>query len=119
LIVPSGLEDGIGMAVSPEAITAEQFAQAVGQAWESSAEEGIKEVLVAVGMLHHDPTVAQMAGRIDALEARLAALEGRKGAGGSFARLPFGWLLLGGGVVAVGAVAGRTKAESRKKKERE
>jgi len=26
---------------------------------------------------------------------------------------------LGGGVVAVGAVAGRTKAESRKKKERE
>jgi hypothetical protein len=55
----------------------------------------------------------------DELAARLAALEAGQGAGGSPARLPSGWLLLGGGVVAVGAVAGRTKAESRKKKERE
>jgi hypothetical protein len=107
LIVPSGLEDGTGIAVSPEAITAEQFAQAVGQAWESSVEEGVKEVLVAVGLLHHDPTVAQMAGRIEALEARLAALEAGKRAGETFARLPFGWLLLGCGVVVTGAVVGR------------
>ena len=45
--------------------------------------------------------------QIDELAARLAALEGRQGAGTSPARLPFGWLLLGGGVVAVGAVVGR------------
>jgi len=41
------------------------------------------------------------------LEARLAALEGGQRAGGSTARLPGGWLLLGGGVVAAGVVAGR------------
>jgi hypothetical protein len=107
LIVPSGLEDGTAIAVSPEAISAEQFVQAVGQAWESSDEDGIKTVLVAVGRLHHDPTVAQMAAQMTALEARLAALEA--GAGGTSApvRLPGGWLLLGGGVVAAGLVAGR------------
>ena len=57
--------------------------------------------------------------QLGGLEARLAALEAGQGAGGSAARMPFGWLLLGGGVVAVGAVVGRTKAESRKREERE
>jgi len=102
LIVPSDLEDGTGIAVSPQAITAEQFAQAVGQAWASSEGEGVKTVLVAVGLLHHDPTVTQMAERIDALEARLSALEGEAGGRPSGVRLPAGWLLLGGlGVVAM------------------
>ena len=41
------------------------------------------------------------------LEARLAALEAGQGAEPSPARLPVGWLLLGGGVLAVGAVIGR------------
>jgi hypothetical protein len=45
--------------------------------------------------------------QIDELEARLAALEAGRGGGGSSARLPSGWLLLGGGVLAVGAVVGR------------
>jgi len=113
LIVPSGLEDGTGIAVPAEQITAEQFAQAVGQAWDSSEEEGVKEVLVAVGLLHHDPTVAQMTGEVAALraenaeqDARLAALEAGRGAGAPSTRLPGGWWLLGGGVMAVGVVAG-------------
>ena len=64
-------------------------------------------MLVAVGLLHHDPTVAQLAGQLAALEAenaeqdaRLATLEeALAGTGG--ARWPSGWLLLGGlGVLA-------------------
>ena len=38
-IVPSGLGDGVGVAAAPETISAEQFAQVVGQAWEASADE--------------------------------------------------------------------------------
>jgi hypothetical protein len=43
----------------------------------------------------------------DELEARLAALEAGRGAGAPSARLPGGWLLLGGGVAAAGVVVGR------------
>ena len=46
----------------------------------------------------------------DELQARLAALEAGQGAGASPARLPGGWLLLGGGVLAVGVVAGGRRA---------
>jgi hypothetical protein len=45
--------------------------------------------------------------QIGDLESRLAVLEAGQGADPSPARLPSGWLLLGGGVVAVGAVVGR------------
>ncbi len=45
--------------------------------------------------------------QVNDLAARLAALEAGRGTGGSPARLPAGWLLLGGGVAAVGTVAGR------------
>jgi hypothetical protein len=45
--------------------------------------------------------------QIDELEARLAALEAGQGAGRSAARMPSGWLLLGGSVLAAGVVVGR------------
>jgi len=50
---------------------------------------------------------ATLRDQLGGLEARLAALEAGQGAGGLATRLPFGWLLLGGGVIAVGAVVGR------------
>jgi len=43
----------------------------------------------------------------DELEARLAALEAGRSADGAPVRLPSGWLLVGGGVLAVGAAVGR------------
>jgi hypothetical protein len=46
-------------------------------------------------------------GQIDSLEARLAALEAGGGGTSLPVRLPGGWLLLGGGIVAMGLVAGR------------
>ncbi|MHC4698253.1 MAG: hypothetical protein ACYTFA_16090 [Planctomycetota bacterium] len=67
-IIPSGLHDGTGVCVSPEAITSEQFSQVIGQAWESSDEPGLRRVRAVIGQLPPDPTVARMAGRIEELE---------------------------------------------------
>lgn len=81
-IIASGLNDGTGVAVSPECITAEEFEQAVGQAWESSDDAGVKSVRTAVGLIHRDPTVNRLiesgrkqATQIAELNARLAAIE--------------------------------------------
>jgi len=49
-IVPSGLDDGTGMAVSPEALTPDLALLVVGKAWESTMEEDVKPVNVAVGL---------------------------------------------------------------------
>ncbi len=49
LIIPSGKNDGTGIAVSESEITAQQYPQIVGTAWESSENEGLKTVNVSVG----------------------------------------------------------------------
>jgi hypothetical protein len=59
-IVASGLDDGVAVAISPECITSEQFAQTVGQAWEASLDPGIKSVRTAVGLIQGDPTVSRL-----------------------------------------------------------
>lgn len=76
-IIPSGLGDGTGIAVAPEAITAEQFAQVVGQAWETSADAGLKSVTVAVGLAQRDPTIARLVSQVQSQEAQLADIEAR------------------------------------------
>jgi len=83
-IIASGLDDGTGVAVSPERITSEQFKQAVGQAWEKSVDSGVKSVRIAVGLIQRDPTVSRLlesnrdqSARIAAMEARLNAFEAR------------------------------------------
>ena len=81
-IIASGLDDGIGMAVAPERITPEQFEQVLGQAWEASADAGVKSVRTAVGLIRQNPTVKRLlacsrhqATQIAALEGRLTAIE--------------------------------------------
>mgnify|MGYP005848457017 CR=1 FL=1 len=76
-IIPSGLDDGSGIAVAPAAITPEQFAQVVGQAWESASDPGLKSVTVAVGLVQRDPTIARLLEQVQSQEARLAAIEAR------------------------------------------
>ncbi|MFI5265025.1 MAG: hypothetical protein ACHQM6_10960, partial [Candidatus Kapaibacterium sp.] len=49
-IIASGLNDGIGIAVSPDRITPEQFTMVLGRSWEASDFSGIKYVKVAVGL---------------------------------------------------------------------
>lgn len=85
-IVASGLNDGTGVAVSPDCITSEQFEQVVGQAWESSSDDGLKSVQTAVGLIQRDPTVSRLlessrrqTSQIAELGARLTAIELRLG----------------------------------------
>jgi hypothetical protein len=49
-IVPSGAEDGVGIAVPAENLSPQQAGQILGQAWETSGQEGIRRVLVAIGL---------------------------------------------------------------------
>jgi hypothetical protein len=49
-IVPSGADDGIGIAVPADKLTPQQAGQIVGQAWESSEKGETRRVLVAIGL---------------------------------------------------------------------
>jgi hypothetical protein len=49
-IVPSGADDGTGIAVPADKLTPQQAGQIVGQAWENSEKEDTRRVLVAVGL---------------------------------------------------------------------
>jgi len=49
-IIPSGLNDGSGIPVEPEMMTAEEFAKVIGRSWEDNPEEEVKFINVAVGL---------------------------------------------------------------------
>lgn len=53
-IIPSGLNDGIGIAVEPEMMTIQEFTKVVGRAWESNSSYEVKLINVAVGMRMKD-----------------------------------------------------------------
>jgi hypothetical protein len=105
-LVPSGREDGTAVAVAPGEISAEQFAQVLGQAWESSAAAGVKPVQAAVGLWRADPTVSRMVQQISDLEARIARLESAEPRGDAAPVLPVGRLLPGVGLALAGVAAG-------------
>ncbi len=85
LILPSGRDDGTGIAVAPAQITPAQMGQVVGRALETVPEEGIHTVRVLVGLpdlelvqtvlAARDAQIAGLEARLTALEARLDALE--------------------------------------------
>ncbi len=49
-ILPSGSNDGTGIAVSQSAITPDQYAKVIGKAWESSEEAAVKMINISVGL---------------------------------------------------------------------
>ena len=53
-VIPSGLDDGVGVAVPPELMTAEEYATAVGRAWGRSTGEPGSKVMLAVGLNQGD-----------------------------------------------------------------
>jgi hypothetical protein len=81
-ILPSGRNDGVGVAVSPSAIDPQDLDQIVGQAWESSDDPGVKKINALIGI---SPTskastrivelVQDQGRRLRQLEDRLAAIE--------------------------------------------
>lgn len=82
-IIPCGLNDGVGIAISPDRISNTehaQHAQIVGRAWESSDEEEVKTVNVAVGLVSNSPNAQTLSllhrqqNEIEALRAELKNL---------------------------------------------
>ncbi|MDH5191279.1 MAG: hypothetical protein OEW89_08510 [Gammaproteobacteria bacterium] len=59
-LIPDGKQTGIGIAISPENITAEQFALVVGQAWESSDNTEVKNIRALVGLQHANPVITKL-----------------------------------------------------------
>lgn len=81
-IMPSGHNDGLGVAVAPAALAADQMARTAGQVWTSDPADDARLATVAVGFDGVDATVQQLLTQnrqqdihIAELEARLAALE--------------------------------------------
>ncbi|UCE19689.1 MAG: hypothetical protein JSV84_04915 [Gemmatimonadota bacterium] len=56
-IIPSGFEDGTGIAVPPELMTAEEYTRVVGRSWEDSNNFLEKLVNCAVGLNMKDVAV--------------------------------------------------------------
>lgn len=79
-ILPSGLNDGTGIPVSPETITAEQYESIVGIAWSATpVTAGISVINMAIGLNTNDlaKQVTKQAAQIRSLESTLANLEKR------------------------------------------
>ena len=49
-IIPSGFEDGTGIAVSPSLVTLDELSNTLGVAWGESKNNGLKYITVAVGL---------------------------------------------------------------------
>lgn len=82
VILPSGRNDGAGVAVAPAALNPAQAVRMAGQAWTGDFAEHSRLATVAIGMDAASPVILRLLAenqeqnvRIDALEARLATLE--------------------------------------------
>jgi hypothetical protein len=53
-IIPSGLNDGTGLAIAPELITVDEYDKIIGRSWSSSSNESLKMVNVYAGVNSND-----------------------------------------------------------------
>ena len=84
-ILPSGLNDGQGIAVSPDDIKVTQYKEIVGVAWSASLNtNGISVVNMAIGLNSndmarlvekHDIRISEMENKYKSLENRITAIE--------------------------------------------
>ncbi|HTX91834.1 MAG TPA: hypothetical protein VMC09_11535 [Anaerolineales bacterium] len=75
-IVPSGQDDGIGLAVPAEKLSVEQAGQIVGQAWETVTADGVKRVLTAIGLPVTNAALLRVLGeQIKALQQEVAGIK--------------------------------------------
>ncbi|MBL7050470.1 MAG: hypothetical protein ISR96_13230, partial [Nitrospira sp.] len=68
-IIPSGYEDGTGIAVRPEEITLAQMSNVLGRAWSESERRGISVINVSVGLDRNSWT-----GAADVLDGQITEL---------------------------------------------
>ncbi|PDS25224.1 hypothetical protein, partial [Flavobacterium branchiophilum] len=77
-IIPSSLEDGVGIAVSPNDIKLEQYSSIVGVAWSSAFSDlAINKVNLAIGLNHNDMSkvIEKQSDKIKTLENRIDNIE--------------------------------------------
>jgi len=74
-ILPSGREDGTGIAVTPGRLTAADHAAVVGRAWESSDDPGLKRINTLVGVVSAGPEVGRLHALLDAQRRTLERQE--------------------------------------------
>lgn len=77
-IIPSGLDDGTGIAVAPSLMTADEFAKALGRAWESSSSDRTTYINVVMGLNQGDVSsiIQAQQDEITQLRSELAARSG-------------------------------------------
>ncbi len=82
-IIPSGLDDGIGVAISPESVTLEDVPKILGRAWSEADTYGLNIVNAAIGlktselaglMKKHEQKITEQDKRISDLEEKLESL---------------------------------------------
>lgn len=79
-ILPSGLNDGTGIPVSPDAITAEQYESIVGIAWSATkVTAGISVINMAIGLHTNDlaKLVKKQSVQIESLQNSMSSIEKR------------------------------------------
>jgi hypothetical protein len=69
-IIASGNNDGLALAISPDNLPTRLFDQIIGISWESSSNEGLKLINVAIGLNTND-----LAKRLSSLESSVSRLE--------------------------------------------
>jgi hypothetical protein len=74
-IVPSGHNDGVGVAVPPSKLTAELAVQIVGRAWDKNEGPHTAKVTVLVGPSSAQAMAQAVAGKSAVQEERIRALE--------------------------------------------
>ena len=76
-IIPSGNNDGIGIAVSPEDISLAQAGQIVGRAWADSEVESLKFINLVIGVKSFEmqTILLRQEEKMEALETKVKALE--------------------------------------------
>jgi hypothetical protein len=83
-IIPSGLEDGTGLAVSPEFMTADEFSRVVGRAWSNSENPALNVINIVIGVNSGDVASIvkrqesqnnELRSQVEDLSQRMAQLE--------------------------------------------
>lgn len=69
-IIPSGLNDGIGIAVAPELMTIDELDKVVGRAWSSSSNNDLKMINVLVGVNTTDIGQMLESGKLETVSAK-------------------------------------------------
>ncbi len=75
IIVASGRNDGIAIAIPEDKLTADLFSQMIGIAWESSNDAGVKRVNTSIGLNNPAKLLIEQEKLIESQEDRILSLE--------------------------------------------